>query len=88
MLKELLNNPILGLIICGFFPGLFLLFSAWRIYKKGEVTISSPFYSRQGWKKPITLKGRRVRLPIIGYSFLGVTMICIATVILLSMILD
>jgi hypothetical protein len=87
-IREWVSNPIFGVIICGYFPGAFLLFSAWRIARKREITVSSPDSSRQSWRKPITFKRKETKLFINTYILLGVFILVIATTIFLSLVLN
>jgi hypothetical protein len=83
------NNieTILVLLICGYLPGFFFLAGAWRIYRKQEITLTSPDHSFQSWRKPVTHRKRGLLYHIISYVALGLLCICIATTILISMIL-
>jgi hypothetical protein len=86
-LKEWVSSPIFGLILCGYVPGILFLFSAWRISRKGEITTSSPNYSRQNWRKPATFKGKDIGTFVNTYIMIGVFILIITTTILFSIIL-
>ncbi len=89
ILHEIFNSPWFGIISCGFLPGLYLLYSALRIYRRGEITLSSPGIDKLGgvWHRPVTLKGKDVLLNVWIYAFFGLLILCIATTIGLSMII-
>ena len=86
-IREWVSNPIFRVIICGYSPGAFLLFSAWRIARKREITVSSPNSSRQSWRKPTTFYGKETKLFVNIYIVLGVFILVIATTIFLSLVL-
>jgi hypothetical protein len=87
-LNKWLSNPFVAAGLCGYFPGIIFLFTAWRISRKGEFTISSTNFDIQGWRKPKAYKGKKqIRSTVNYYYFLGVFFIVTASIILFSYIL-
>jgi hypothetical protein len=83
--KEL--QPLIAITVCGFIPSIYILFSAWRVYKNKEYTGMSPMESWYGWKKPLTRKGNSSSFYVKLYVMLGMFIFIISTTILLSIIL-